>query len=118
MKTNLSYNLRVLRDSHNLTQQEVADVVNITRSAYAFYELGTHSPSIDTVNTLAKMYNVSIDQIMNSGFVLRAPEVPYKTMELQYFDELTDEERELVIKYRVMSDENKEKLKKQVDELK
>lgn len=118
MKNNIYYNLRALRESHNLTQQEVANVLNMTRSSYAYYEIGKHSPSVETVNTLAKMYNVSIDQIMNSGFVLRAPEVPYKTMELQYFDELTDEERELVIKYRVMSDENKEKLKKQVDELK
>ena len=118
MKNNVYYNLRALRDSHNLTQQNVADVLNISRSSYAYYESGTHEPSLETVSTLAKMYNVSIDQIVNSDFVLRAPEVPYKTMELQYFDELTEEERKIIIKYRVMSDENKEQIKKQVDELK
>ena len=42
----------------------------------------------------------------------------YKTMELQYFDELTEDEREIILKFRVMSDEKKEQIKKQVDELK
>ena len=118
MKNNVNYNLRSLRESHNLTQQEVADVLNISRSSYAYYETGAHEASVQTVNTLAKMYNVSIDQIVNSDFVLRAPQVPYKTIELQYFDELTEEEREIIIKYRIMSDENKEQIKKQIKELK
>ena len=34
------------------------------------------------------------------------------------YDRMTEEEREIIIKYRVMSDENKEQIKKQVDELK
>ena len=37
MKNNVNYNLRSLRESHNLTQQEVADVLNISRSSYAYY---------------------------------------------------------------------------------
>ncbi|MBQ5890668.1 MAG: helix-turn-helix domain-containing protein [Clostridia bacterium] len=118
MKNNISYNLRALRDSHNLTQENVADVLNMSRSTYAYYESGTHEPSLETVSTLAKMYNISIDQIVSSDFVLRSPQVPYKTMELQYFDELTEDEREIILKFRVMSDEKKEQIKKQVDELK
>ena len=118
MKNNISYNLRALRESHNLTQENIADVLNMSRSTYAYYEIGKHFPSVDTVNTLAKIYNVSIDQIISSDFVLRAPEIPYKTMELQYFDELTEDEREIIIKYRVMSEQDKEQIKKQVKELK
>lgn len=52
--------LRELRKAHKLTQQEVASFLEITESAYGFYEQGRNEPSIDKLKRLAKKYNVSI----------------------------------------------------------
>ncbi|BAB04064.1 helix-turn-helix transcriptional regulator [Halalkalibacterium halodurans] len=52
--------LRELRNAHNLTQQEVASFLNITESAYGFYEQGRNEPSIGKLKQLAQKYNVSI----------------------------------------------------------
>ncbi len=117
MKTNFKSNLKALREDHNLTQQNIADAINVSRSSYAYYESGTHFPSLETVSALAAMFNVSIDQLVNSDFVLRSPKPHYKTIQLQHFDELSEDERSLIIRYRVMSEEKKQKIKKQIDEI-
>ena len=62
MKINtLSKVLIELRKEKNLTQREVAEKINTTQRAYAFYEKGDREPSIDTLIKLADLYNVPID---------------------------------------------------------
>lgn len=62
MKINtLATVLKELREKNKLTQKEVAEKVNITQRAYAFYETGDREPSIDTLIKIANLYNVPID---------------------------------------------------------
>ena len=56
--------LRTLRRKHNKTQQEIADYLHISQSAYAFYETATKEPKIDTLKRLAELYNTSIDYLV------------------------------------------------------
>lgn len=60
-KNIVSDRLKSLRMHHNLTQQEVADKINVERSTYAYYESGKTVPSIDTLLTLSEVYDVPID---------------------------------------------------------
>ncbi|MED4866146.1 helix-turn-helix domain-containing protein [Heyndrickxia faecalis] len=56
--------LKKLRDKRNLSQQQLADALNINRSTYARYELGQTQPDFDTLKKIASFYDVSIDYLI------------------------------------------------------
>ena len=51
--------IRALRKEKGLTQQQVADYLQIDRSTYAYYESGRSKLNIDIVVRLAHFYQVS-----------------------------------------------------------
>ena len=51
--------LRDLRDDHDKTQQEIADVLNMHRSVYRRYESGERETPAWVVVKLAEYYHVS-----------------------------------------------------------
>lgn len=55
--------LRDLREDHNLTQIQCAQIAYISKNSYIRYEKGENIPPLDVIVTLAKYYNVSIDYI-------------------------------------------------------
>ncbi|MBP3038534.1 helix-turn-helix transcriptional regulator [Bacillaceae bacterium Marseille-Q3522] len=59
-----SERLRMLRDEHNLKQEEMAKKLNITTSAYGYYEQGRNEPSIETLQKIAMIFRVSIDYLV------------------------------------------------------
>jgi transcriptional regulator with XRE-family HTH domain len=59
-----SLRLRELRDRYNLTQQEVADCLQLSSDAYSLYELGKRQMNYQTLGLLADFYNVSIDYLL------------------------------------------------------
>ena len=52
-------NIRELRKERGLTQQQVADHLNIDRSTYAYYESGRSRLNINLVVDLAHLFQVS-----------------------------------------------------------
>ena len=56
--------LKRLRENKKLSQQQLADKLNINRSTYARYELNKTQPDYETLQKLAEFYNVSIDYIL------------------------------------------------------
>ncbi|MBP3041199.1 helix-turn-helix transcriptional regulator [Bacillaceae bacterium Marseille-Q3522] len=65
--------LRKLRDEQNFKQEDVAKKLNITTSAYGFYEQGRNEPSIDTLQKIASIFNVSIDYLLGR---IDTPSIP------------------------------------------
>ena len=55
--------LKDLREDMDMTQADVARVLNTAREQYNKYELGKQEIPFHHVITLAKLYNVSIDYI-------------------------------------------------------
>ena len=56
--------LEDLRVDHDLTQQDVADILDCQREVYRRYEKGTRTIPIDYLMKLAIYYQVSIDYIV------------------------------------------------------
>lgn len=56
--------LEDLRVDHDLTQQEIADLLGCKREVYRRYEKGTRTIPIDFLIKLADYYHVSIDYIV------------------------------------------------------
>ena len=58
-KLEISSRLKVVRQSKGLTQEEVAKQADITYGYYKMIEQGTRSPSLETVDHIAKALNVA-----------------------------------------------------------
>jgi len=56
--------LKELRESRKMTQQELANVFNISRSAITKYENGERSPDPETLQKFAEFFNVSVDYLL------------------------------------------------------
>jgi len=64
MRNELGKVLKELRTKYKLTQQEIADKINITQRAYSFYENDKRQPDIDTLIELAEFYSIPIDVLV------------------------------------------------------
>lgn len=56
--------LRQLRNEKGVSQQVVADYLNITKQAYSLYELGKREPDFETLLKLGEYFDVSTDYIL------------------------------------------------------
>ena len=61
----LSTNLVWLRKHYQYTQEEIAQQVGVSRQSVAKWESGESLPDIDSCMALAKIYNVTIDNLIN-----------------------------------------------------
>ena len=55
--------LKDLREDHEKTQKQIAEILNTTQPQYARYENGERELPIRHYITLAKYYNVSLDYL-------------------------------------------------------
>ena len=56
--------LRRMRGYHLMHQSEVAALLHMDRSTYAYYETGVSQPSLSTLMKLAMLYGVSTDFLL------------------------------------------------------
>lgn len=123
---NLSKVLREYREAAGLKQQQVADAVGVKRSAYAYYETGQSSPKLKTLTRLAKIYNLTVDELLagaeyDDTGVLKAklpdgdPEYDTGRKTSDKFNQLTEFEKSVLLKVRLMDFDEKEKLIKYLE---
>lgn len=58
--------LKALRKERGLTQAELADALEISRSAIGMYERGDREPNFDTADDLAEYFDVSLSYLLGS----------------------------------------------------
>jgi len=56
-----------LRKNADMTQSELAIKLNLTRQAISKYELGDSFPDISTLVEIARIFNISLNDLINSG---------------------------------------------------
>ncbi|MDR0840771.1 MAG: helix-turn-helix domain-containing protein [Christensenellaceae bacterium] len=56
--------LKQCRNENKLSQETVAENLNVTRQAVSKWERGINEPDIETIVRLCDMYNVPIDQLL------------------------------------------------------
>lgn len=55
--------IRIYRAIHNLTQEELARKISVTRKTVNSIEGGKYNPSIDVAYKMAKLFNVTIEEL-------------------------------------------------------
>lgn len=71
----LQSRLKILRKEFNYTQKDMGRLLNITPSAYGFYEQGRNTPTIDILEKMANLFSVSIDYLMGNDDIRLKNEV-------------------------------------------
>lgn len=61
----LAEQIRMYRKASCLTQEALAEKLNTTRQSVSKWEQGTLEPNIQMLNQLAKLFEVSLDQLVN-----------------------------------------------------
>jgi len=56
--------IRELREDHDLSQKDVAELLQTTQQVYSRYENGTNEMPLRHLITLARYYDVSVDYIV------------------------------------------------------
>ncbi len=79
--------LQELRKKNNLTQEELARSLFVSRTAISKWESGRGYPSIDSLKAIAQFFSLSIDELLSSDEVIKMAEENQKRTE-NYFRNL------------------------------
>lgn len=66
---NFSDNLIKLRKGKGWSQEDLAEKLGISRQAISKWEVGTSKPDIDNIIKISKLFEVSIDELVNNEIV-------------------------------------------------
>lgn len=110
----INLRLRELRESCGLTQQQVADKLNIDRSTYSYYETGHTTPSLLMLEKISKLFNVDFNTLMLCDDQKNVPRVSEKmfhystTSENTAMGDLTREEQDVILLFRLLGRDDKD----------
>ncbi len=71
MNTPYTKRMRDLREDHDKTQQEIAEILGTSQTMYARYERGANELPIRHLIALCQYYNVSADYILGLSDKIR-----------------------------------------------
>ncbi len=63
---NFQDNLKRIRKEHNLSQEELAEKLNVTRQAVSKWESGLAYPEMDKIMAICKLFEINIDDLLNN----------------------------------------------------
>ena len=106
--------LSLLRRSQGMTQQTVADILNVSRPAYSYYESGKSEPSLESMRRLIRLFCPTAPRFLllldECGSEDGKPSVLHDDgtpSGAPLMAELNDEEQRIVGMYRVMDEEQR-----------
>ncbi len=75
----VSNNIKYLRRLHGLTQEQFSRRIGIKRSLLGAYEESRANPNLDNLMTMARTFNVTVDQLLKSDLrkIRETPELSY-----------------------------------------
>lgn len=111
--TPLGKKLLNLRKEYKMTQNDVAEILGMSRTSFSKYENGIANPPLQVLRKIAAIYNVGLEYLIfdeNTLIRLNDPlnendetaEVPFSKI-----TDLKPIEKEIIGKFRTLSDEEK-----------
>lgn len=111
--------LKALRSYYNMTQDDIAELLSMSRTSFSKYENGASNPPLNVLRKLAAIYNVPIEYLIHdeqTSYVFedgKNEDEPDLEAAVNHFSDLTREEKMLIMKLRL---KGKDALRK-LDEL-
>lgn len=104
----VSERLRTARTVCGFTQQQIADILGIDRSAYSYYETGRTEPSTENLKRLAALLKTDVAWLLGEdsmpGFLSDNESIfsIQRSVNEQRISELSDEEKEIIGLFRML----------------
>ena len=118
MSKSFGRHLRDLRKSNSkFSQQEMADMLNISRSTYTYYETGKSEPGQEKLKRICDILDVDFNTLLGySEEGLIATAASGDSID-ENFGGLTPSEEQIILAYRSMNTEEKEYIGKQITKI-
>lgn len=78
--------LQELRKQKNLTQEELAEALYVSRTAISKWESGRGYPNIDSLKAISKYFSVSLDELLSGDEIITIAEKDNKKKEKYFRD--------------------------------
>lgn len=65
MSNTIGERIKIMRQSRNMSQVELAERINLKRSTIGMYERGEREPDLDTIEALADVFNVPMSALID-----------------------------------------------------
>ena len=111
--SSLGENLIYYRKLTGLTQQQIADALNLNRTTYTKYETGVSEPSIEILKKIAELLEADLSLLLSD----RVDEGNIGDSELEAVPALSAEQRNLLKKYNALSREDREEIVRHMNQL-
>ena len=72
----LSNNIYTLRRQRGLSQEQLAEALDVSRQAISKWENGAAVPELDKLQTIASFFGVTLDELTGDGTASKDPPVP------------------------------------------
>ena len=98
---NLADNIKTIREAKNLKQIEVANHIGVDKSAYSKIEKGLRALTVDELQKMAELFNLTTDQIINySGNIPKEVVIEDKSAneQMRLIQELDDDDKQTIFK--------------------
>ena len=114
-------NLKYYREKCGLTQQQVADALNINRSTYTYYEKGKTEPSINTLQKIMLLFNIDFDKLYPQDIIKVSEPQAECIAESKILDvsvpQLNSVEKDMLLKIRLLNEEDRMKIMNEINRL-
>ena len=95
----LGLRIKELRIKKGMTQQELADALDLTRTSLGRYELGIKRMSIDTLQVIADYFHTTMDDLLGTQFAKEEKTTHDRVVELIKDYSLNDDEYLKMVDY-------------------
>ena len=84
---NFKDNIKRIRKENNLSQEALAEKLNVSRQAVSKWESGLAYPEMDKVVQICKMFNINIDELLNQNINEVKKDKESKSVVNKYIDD-------------------------------
>lgn len=95
-------NLIYYRKKSGLTQQQVADILNLNRSTYTKYETSVSEPSLEILLKIADIFQVQPNQLLDTDFGTMVADPPLQIT--------SENEKKLVKNFKLLNSTQKQEI--------
>lgn len=116
----VSRQICLIRKQNRLSQQQLSDVLGISRSTYCSYETGRRKVGVEIIEKLSEFYGVSTDLFIKGvdKEYLNDEENYEGQPDIRFLSQLSRSERDLIVNLRCLDKSERETIKNLVIEKK
>lgn len=106
----IAKNIKLLRNISGLTQEQISELLHMSRSCYCNMESGKKVPDFESIYVLSRFYNISLDYIL-------AFDIAEQMLSLLRMDRSETEALHFIERYLKLSHGSKEQIRMRIGEL-